>query len=93
MEGGVLFASNRILVVDMLMDRVPISLISGFVVLKAHRVVESCQDAFILRLYRQKNKVGVLNATYHLLIVVLKETLSGGKREILKTEIELSIPS
>ncbi|CAG0916923.1 unnamed protein product [Notodromas monacha] len=62
LEGGVLFASPRILVVDLLMNRVPIHLISGFIVLKAHRVVESCQDAFILRLFRQKNKTGFVKA-------------------------------
>ena len=57
MEGGVIFSSSRILVVDMLMERMPIDLITGILVFKAHKVIETSQEAFILRLYRQKNKV------------------------------------
>ncbi|KAK7047730.1 DNA repair endonuclease XPF [Halocaridina rubra] len=58
MNGGVLFVTSRILVMDMLMERIPIELITGIVVWKAHKILESCQEAFILRLYRQKNKTG-----------------------------------
>lgn len=57
LEGGIHFVSTRILVVDLLKDRVPISNITGIIVLRAHTVLESCQEAFALRLYRQKNKV------------------------------------
>ena len=103
LEGGVLFITARILVVDILVERIPIHLITGILVYRAHkygrknllvihavscssfsqlrpyelwilyhnfwgnfaitvnvsccRVIESCQEAFILRLYRQKNKV------------------------------------
>lgn len=53
--------STRILVVDLLKKRVPISHITGIIVLRAHTVLESCQEAFALRLYRQSNKVHVLN--------------------------------
>ena len=60
MEGGVIFSSSRILVVDMLMDRMPIDLVTGMLVYKAHRIIETSQEAFILRLYRQKNKVTIL---------------------------------
>lgn len=52
-----IFSSSRILVVDMLMDRLPIHLVTGVLVYKAHHVIETSQEAFILRLYRQKNKV------------------------------------
>ncbi len=52
-----IFSSSRILVVDMLMERMPIDLITGILVFKAHKVIETSQEAFILRLYRQKNKV------------------------------------
>ncbi|KAG1650937.1 DNA repair endonuclease XPF [Nymphon striatum] len=62
MEGGVLFVTSRILVVDMLTDKVPIDLISGIIVYKAHKIVESCQEAFILRMYKQKNKTGFVKA-------------------------------
>ncbi|XP_050041725.2 DNA repair endonuclease XPF [Dermacentor andersoni] len=58
LAGGVLFVTSRILVVDMLMERVPIDLITGIIVYRAHKTLESCQEAFILRLYRQKNKKG-----------------------------------
>ncbi|XP_015913172.1 DNA repair endonuclease XPF [Parasteatoda tepidariorum] len=62
MEGGVLFVSSRILVVDMLVDRVPIDLITGIIVLRAHKILESCQEAFIVRLYRMKNNKGFIKA-------------------------------
>ncbi|XP_030434238.1 DNA repair endonuclease XPF [Gopherus evgoodei] len=61
-QGGVLFATSRILVVDFLTDRVPSDLITGILVYKAHRIIESCQEAFILRLFRQKNKKGFIKA-------------------------------
>ncbi|XP_078097001.1 DNA repair endonuclease XPF [Mustelus asterias] len=61
-EGGVLFVTSRILVVDLLTDRIPANLITGILVYKAHRIIESCQEAFILRLYRQKNKQGFIKA-------------------------------
>nr|XP_022317869.1 LOW QUALITY PROTEIN: DNA repair endonuclease XPF-like [Crassostrea virginica] len=62
LQGGVLFLTSRILVVDFLTERVPVEQISGILVYKAHRIVESCQEAFILRLYRQKNKSGFIKA-------------------------------
>ncbi|XP_013776603.1 DNA repair endonuclease XPF-like [Limulus polyphemus] len=62
MQGGTMFVTSRILVVDMLTWRVPIDLITGIIVYKAHKILESCQEAFILRLYRQKNKKGFIKA-------------------------------
>ncbi|XP_047530253.1 DNA repair endonuclease XPF [Vanessa atalanta] len=62
LEGGIYFVSTRILVVDLLKNRVPVSNITGIVVLRAHTVLESCQEAFVLRLYRQKNKTGFVKA-------------------------------
>ncbi|NXK05677.1 XPF endonuclease, partial [Herpetotheres cachinnans] len=61
-QGGVIFATSRILVVDFLTDRIPANLVTGILVYKAHRIIESCQEAFILRLYRQKNKQGFIKA-------------------------------
>uniref|UniRef100_A0A3P9IXH5 DNA repair endonuclease XPF n=1 Tax=Oryzias latipes TaxID=8090 RepID=A0A3P9IXH5_ORYLA len=61
-EGGVLFVTSRILVVDFLLDRIPAHLISGVLVYRAHKIIESCQEAFILRLFRQKNKTGFIKA-------------------------------
>ncbi|XP_038067754.1 DNA repair endonuclease XPF-like [Patiria miniata] len=37
LQGGVLFVTSRILVVDMLTDRLPIALVSGVLVFKAHK--------------------------------------------------------
>merc|ERR1719232_1543547 len=62
LEGGVLFITTRILVVDFLMDRIPSDLITGVLVYRAHRIIDSCQESFILRLYRQKNKKGFVKA-------------------------------
>ncbi|XDV44602.1 hypothetical protein PO909_012857 [Leuciscus waleckii] len=61
-KGGVLFVTSRILVVDFLTDRIPSHLITGILVFRAHKIIESCQEAFILRLYRQKNKTGFIKA-------------------------------
>ncbi|XP_036386075.1 DNA repair endonuclease XPF [Megalops cyprinoides] len=61
-RGGVLFVTSRILVVDFLTDRIPAHLISGILVYRAHKIIESCQEAFILRLFRQKNKTGFIKA-------------------------------
>ncbi|XP_002022063.2 DNA repair endonuclease XPF [Drosophila persimilis] len=62
LEGGLQFISTRILVVDLLKQRIPIELITGIVVLRAHTIIESCQEAFALRLYRQRNKTGFVKA-------------------------------
>lgn len=57
LEGGVWFVPTRILVVDLIKKRIPIDLITGFVVWKAHSILQRHQDSFILRLFRQGNKV------------------------------------
>uniref|UniRef100_A0A182P284 DNA repair endonuclease XPF n=1 Tax=Anopheles epiroticus TaxID=199890 RepID=A0A182P284_9DIPT len=62
LQGGIQFISTRILVVDLLKKRIPIELITGMFVVRAHEIVESCQEAFALRLYRQRNKVGFIKA-------------------------------
>ncbi|KAJ8664216.1 hypothetical protein QAD02_005253 [Eretmocerus hayati] len=62
LEGGVLFISGRILVVDMLKNRVPLNLVSGILVYRAHSIMSSHQEAFALRLYRQTNKTGFIKA-------------------------------
>ncbi|XP_041475884.1 DNA repair endonuclease XPF-like [Lytechinus variegatus] len=62
MQGGVLFVSSRILVVDLLTQRLAAHLITGVIVNKAHKIIDSCQEAFILRLCRQKNKTAFIKA-------------------------------
>jgi len=54
--------SARILVVDLLKNRVPTENVTGVVVCRAHNILESCQEAFAVRLYRQKNKVLIESA-------------------------------
>lgn len=61
-EGGVLFISSTILVMDLLVDRVPLENVAGIIVCDAHKILESNQDSFILRLYRMKNKEGFIKA-------------------------------
>ncbi|XP_066585729.1 DNA repair endonuclease XPF-like isoform X2 [Prorops nasuta] len=62
LEGGVIFVSGRILVVDLLKNRVPLHLITGIIVYRAHSIINSYQEAFALRLYRQQNKTGFIKA-------------------------------
>lgn len=60
LSGGIVFVSTRILVIDLLKKRLPIEKITGIVVFRAHTMFESCQEALVLRLYRQNNKVSIL---------------------------------
>lgn len=62
LQGGVLFMSARILVVDLLKNRVPVENVTGVLVCRAHAILESCQEAFAVRLFRQKNKKGFVKA-------------------------------
>lgn len=62
LEGGVLFISGRILVVDLLKNRVPLHLVTGVLVYRAHNILNAYQEAFALRLYRQNNKTGFIKA-------------------------------
>jgi DNA excision repair protein ERCC-4 len=62
LKGGSFFITSRILVTDMLTERIPIDLINGILVYRAHRLIDSCQESFILRLFRQKNKTGFIKA-------------------------------
>jgi len=62
LQGGVLFVTERILVVDLLCDRVPTDLVTGIIVYRAHKVYTDCRMSFVLNLYRQKNKKGFIKA-------------------------------
>ncbi|KAL2713079.1 DNA repair endonuclease XPF isoform X1 [Vespula squamosa] len=62
LEGGILFIPGRILVVDLLKNRVPLNLVTGILVYKAHNILRSYQEAFAVRLYRQTNKTGFIKA-------------------------------
>lgn len=61
-QGGIFSVTSRILVVDLLTGLLNPETITGMVVLHADQVVAQSTEAFILRIYRQKNKVGFLKA-------------------------------
>ena len=61
-QGGIFSVTSRILVVDLLSSLLDPETITGLVVLHADRIVATSLEAFILRIYRQKNKVGFLKA-------------------------------
>ena len=61
-RGGIFSITSRILVVDLLTGLVPPASVTGLMVLHADKVVATSLEAFILRIYRQKNKAGFLKA-------------------------------
>ncbi|OIW30996.1 DNA repair protein [Coniochaeta ligniaria NRRL 30616] len=61
-RGGIFSITSRILVVDLLTNLLSPETITGLVVLHADKIVATSLEAFILRIYRQKNKVGFLKA-------------------------------
>uniref|UniRef100_A0A1I7XP95 BTB domain-containing protein n=1 Tax=Heterorhabditis bacteriophora TaxID=37862 RepID=A0A1I7XP95_HETBA len=81
LEGGVQFITSRILLVDLLTERIPINNVAGILVYRAHqyvlmlllfyfiflltlyyRVLSSFQESFILRLYRERKRGGIVKA-------------------------------
>ncbi|KAL1952560.1 hypothetical protein VTO42DRAFT_4818 [Malbranchea cinnamomea] len=61
-QGGVLSVTSRILIVDLLSKVLDPQSITGMVVLHAEKVIATSLEAFIIRVYRQFNKVGFLKA-------------------------------
>jgi DNA excision repair protein ERCC-4 len=61
-QGGIFSITSRILVVDLLTSLLDPQTITGLVVLHADRIVATSLEAFILRIYRQRNKAGFLKA-------------------------------
>ncbi|KAF3078991.1 hypothetical protein TWF569_002120 [Orbilia oligospora] len=61
-RGGVFTITSRILIVDLLAGLLDPSKITGLVVLHAERVTAVSLEAFIIRIFRQKNKTGFLKA-------------------------------
>lgn len=61
-RGGVLTITSQILVVDLLSQLLEPASITGMIVLHAERINATSLEAFIIRLYRQKNKTGFLKA-------------------------------
>lgn len=61
-QGGLFSITSRILIVDFLANLLRPETVTGMVVLHTERVVATSLEAFILRIYRQKNKSGFLKA-------------------------------
>ncbi|OBZ77930.1 DNA repair protein rad16 [Grifola frondosa] len=61
-KGGLISITSQIFTVDMLSSEIPTHLITGILVLHAERVTPTSAEAFIVRLYREKNKTGFLKA-------------------------------
>ncbi|KAH9889061.1 hypothetical protein C8Q73DRAFT_654519 [Cubamyces lactineus] len=61
-KGGLVSITSQIFTVDMLTSDIPTHLITGIIVLHAERVTPTSAEAFIVRLYREKNKNGFLKA-------------------------------
>ncbi|KAG2342616.1 hypothetical protein BDR05DRAFT_1060084 [Suillus weaverae] len=61
-NGGLISVTSRILIVDMLQSDIPTELITGIIILHAEKVTALSLEAFIVRLYREKNKAGFLKA-------------------------------
>ena len=61
-EGGVVSVTSRILVVDLLSKLLDPETVTGLVILHAEKIVATSIEAFIVRIYRQFNKIGFLKA-------------------------------
>ncbi|KAI0174247.1 MUS38-like protein [Pestalotiopsis sp. NC0098] len=61
-KGGIYSITSRILVVDLLTSLLNPETITGVIVLHAEKVIATSLEAFILRVFKQKNKVGFLKA-------------------------------
>ncbi|KAI5434541.1 DNA repair endonuclease uvh1 [Lathyrus oleraceus] len=55
-SGSVCFITPRILIVDLLTNKLPASIISGLIILNAHSVSETSTEAFIVRIFRSLNR-------------------------------------
>ncbi|KAK5079560.1 DNA repair protein RAD16 [Exophiala xenobiotica] len=61
-DGGVVSVTSRILIVDLLSKLLDPETVTGLVVLHAERVVATSVEAFIVREFRNNNKIGFLKA-------------------------------
>lgn len=62
LHGGVISITSRIMLIDLLRERIPVAITTGILVLSAEYVSEFCIEAFILHLYREANKEGFIKA-------------------------------
>ncbi|KHJ36204.1 putative mus38-like protein [Erysiphe necator] len=61
-QGGIFSITSQILVVDLLTGLLNPSTITGLIVLHAERIIATSLEAFILRIFRQRNKAGFIKA-------------------------------
>ncbi|KIV90867.1 hypothetical protein PV10_05473 [Exophiala mesophila] len=61
-EGGIVSVTSRILIVDILSKLLDPETVTGLIVLHAERVIATSNEAFIVRTFRQHNKIGFLKA-------------------------------
>ncbi|KAK5065336.1 hypothetical protein LTR84_001174 [Exophiala bonariae] len=61
-EGGIVSVTSRILIVDLLSKLLDPETVTGLIVLHAERVIATSSEAFIVRIFRQHNKIGFLKA-------------------------------
>lgn len=60
LKGGSVYVSSRMFIVDLLNERLPVHLITGIIVLDAHLVTSTSNEAFILYVFRQFNSQGFI---------------------------------
>lgn len=61
-EGGIVSVTSRILIVDLVSGLLDAETVTGLIVLHAEKVVATSVEAFCVRAYREKNKIGFLKA-------------------------------
>ncbi|KAF3934351.1 hypothetical protein ABW20_dc0108167 [Dactylellina cionopaga] len=61
-RGGVFTVTSRILVVDLLTGLLDAANVTGLIVLHAEKVAATSLEAFIVRIFRQKNRTGFIKA-------------------------------
>lgn len=59
-EGGCYFITSRILIVDMLDEKIDFKSIGGLLIYNAHRIAEYSIDSFVIRLYHENHPNGFI---------------------------------
>ncbi|KAJ7952598.1 DNA repair endonuclease UVH1 [Quillaja saponaria] len=62
LSGSIFFITARILIVDLLTNKIPTSSIAGLIILNAHSLSESSTEAFIVRILRSLNREAYIRA-------------------------------
>ncbi len=62
LRGGVISITSRIMLIDLLKERIPIPLTTGIIILKAHAVSELGIEAFILDYFCKRNRAAFIKA-------------------------------